>query len=516
MWPAGRFSRAFLRQTPNFVDAPPTDCGRVSFCLTAADRTTVLRSTHFNNATGHAKSASQAHPTALFMFDVSPTSTPTRLSRQRALRLPRTAAALAVLLAVTALPAQATIALMAPPRVVDGTQPLVLNLLLTAEHGVRAYDIPETLEVTASAAMQAPVQVVMRRQTEGPSVVRLRRGEYRQIAYTGVLPPTLRGVVRLDATTLNAAPILVTLNLDPETTADVVATNRANDAPPDTTSAVRDTTLAAEGRTTDAVTESPGSVPVTPVATAPAVVPAASDLHEEGRLSFFDPMYLSVGKRGGTNAKFQLSFKYRIFQAATPTSKGPIDNLYLGYTQFSLWDLSSESKPFYDTNYRPSIFYYLPDTGIKSGLLSRMAFAGGLEHESNGRSGDDSRSINTVFVKPTFYLGDLLGWHATVTPKLYYYLSKSDNRDIAHYRGYADLRLAWGKPDSWELATTFRKGTRGSHFSADTQLSYPLAQLLPGTAGYLVLSYFTGYGESLLDYNRKRATQVRVGYSISR
>lgn len=445
--------------------------------------------------------------------------------RSRLLRRTLTPAT-ALALALTALtPAHAAVALLAPPRVVDGTQPLVLNLLVTAEAGVRAYDIPETLEITASAALQAPVQVVMRRQTEGPSVLRLRRGEYRQIAYTGVLPPALRGVVRLDPTTLNAAPVLVTLNVDPATVADVRAANRASETPPDTASAARNTT--AEPVTVPDHAASPAAgaaasadttthVPVTPVATAPAVVPAASDLQEEGRLSFFDPMYLMLGQRGGTNAKFQLSFKYRIFQAATPTSKGPIDNLYFGYTQFSLWDLSSDSKPFHDTNYRPSLFYYLPDTGVKGGLLSRLAFAGGLEHESNGRSGAESRSINTVFIKPTFYLGNLNSWHATVTPKLYYYLSKSENSDIADYRGYADLRLTWGKADSWELAATLRKGMKGSHYSADTQLSYPLAQLLPGTAGYLVLGYFTGYGESLLDYNRKRASQVRIGYSISR
>ncbi|HVL08130.1 MAG TPA: phospholipase A [Burkholderiaceae bacterium] len=443
---------------------------------------------------------------------------PARCARLLRHALPALAAASLALAAPA--PAHAAVALLAPPRMVDGTQPLVLNLLVTADAGVRAYDIPETLEITASAAMQAPVQVIMRRQTAGQSVIRLRRGEYRQIAYTGILPPTLRGVVRIEPTTLNAAPVLVTLNLDPATTAGVRAANRASETPPDTASAARNTSVepvTVPGQEAGHDTaDSMAHVPVTPVATAPANVPAASDLQDEGRLSFFDPMYLAFGQRGGTNAKFQLSFKYRIFQAATPTSKGPIDNLYFGYTQFSLWDLSSESKPFYDTNYRPSVFYYLPDTGVKAGILSRLAFAGGLEHESNGRSGTESRSINTVFIKPTFYLGDLNSWHATVTPKLYYYLSKSDNRDIADYRGYADLRLAWGKPDSWELAATLRKGTKGSHYSADTQVSYPLAQLLPGTAGYLVLSYFTGYGESLLDYNRKRASQVRIGYSISR
>ena len=137
-----------------------------------------------------------------------------------------------------------------------------------------------------------------------------------------------------------------------------------------------------------------------------------------------------------------------------------LENLYFGYTQFSLWDLSATRGPFRDTNYRPSLFYYLSDTGVQNRVIRRLSLAAGLEHESNGRDGDQSRSINTVFVKPTFYLGDMTNWHWSVSPKLYYYIEKNDNSDIASYRGYMDLKLAYGKPDSWEFATTLRKGTQ--------------------------------------------------------
>ncbi|MNW06812.1 Phospholipase A1 [compost metagenome] len=50
----------------------------------------------------------------------------------------------------------------------------------------------------------------------------------------------------------------------------------------------------------------------------------------------------------------------------------------------------------------------------------------------------------------------------------------------------------------------------------DAQLTYPLARLLPGTAGYLMAGYFYGYGESLLDYNQKTPWQFRIGYALSR
>jgi outer membrane phospholipase A len=428
---------------------------------------------------------------------------PTRRAGARRLR------SLLVLLACTAgvtHGAHAAIALLQPARVVDGTKPLVLKLLVSADTANRNYLVPEQIAVTASAGMQPPVRIVMRRVTPGPDTIRLRQGEHRTIEYSGDIPPTLRGEVRLEPVDIDAAPVLVTLNRAPDAPASdrSVATTRAAEQ------------AARQAAETASATGEEAVIPVVPPGGAAAPMVAEADLRDRNRLSFNDPMYFLVGGHGGANAKFQFSFKYRIFEGENPASKDLLDNLYLGYTQFSLWDLSSESKPFRDTNLRPSLFYYLSDLGVRNGAISRLSLATGLEHESNGRDGDDSRSINTVFVKPTFYLGDQTDWHWTVTPKVYYYLSKNNNADIGHYRGYMDLKLAYGKPDSWEFATTLRKGSRKSYGSVDAQVSYPLARLLPGTAGYLMAGYFVGYGESLLDYNRKLPWQFRLGYALNR
>ena len=61
-----------------------------------------------------------------------------------------------------------------------------------------------------------------------------------------------------------------------------------------------------------------------------------------------------------------------------------------------------------------------------------------------------------------------------------------------------------------------RKGKLGGKYSAETQVTYPLSRLLPGTAGYLMASYFYGYGESLLTYNQKDHPQLRIGYALWR
>ncbi|MGO4811180.1 phospholipase A [Cupriavidus sp. 2MCAB6] len=420
-------------------------------------------------------------------------------------RLPGARPALLLAISIAAgwpLSSHAAIALLQPPKVVDGTKPLTLTLLLSANSANRSFLVPETLEVMASADLQAPVRLGMRRVTAGPSTIKLRKGEYRTIEYGAELPPNLRGLVRLDPVDIDAAPVLVTLNRAP----------RADDPP---VAQVANTPPAGTAPEASASGASP-VVPVVPVASASQAAPVQPDLRDQGRLTFNDPMYFILGAHDGANAKFQFSFKFRIYQGENPASRGLLENLYFGYTQFSLWDLSGDSRPFRDTNYRPSLFYYLSDTGVHNRAISRLSLATGVEHESNGRDGDQSRSINTVFVKPTFYLGDLTNWHWSISPKLYYYVEKNDNPDIASYRGYMDLKLAYGKPDSWEFAATLRKGTQKYYGSVDAAVTYPLARLIPGTAGYLMAGYFVGYGESLLDYNRKLPWQFRLGYALSR
>ena len=66
------------------------------------------------------------------------------------------------------------------------------------------------------------------------------------------------------------------------------------------------------------------------------------------------------------------------------------------------------------------------------------------------------------------------------------------------------------------MATQLRNGTSG-HGSAQLDLSYPLRQpIFARTGGFLHFQLFKGYGESLLDYNLDRGTQVRIGFSIVR
>ncbi len=235
----------------------------------------------------------------------------------------------------------------------------------------------------------------------------------------------------------------------------------------------------------------------------------------EPPLSANEPMYFVVGARNGANARFQLSFKYRLFdEEGVVVRHVPwLKNFHFGYTQTSLWDLGSASKPFHDTSYRPSLFWQWRN-GEGNGWP--QLWRAGYEHESNGKDGLNSRSIDTLFVQPIWISGSEDETRFVFAPKFYGYLDKEDNPDIPSYRGYADWHFRYGREKGWLFSALLRRGT-GGHGGTQLDLSYPLREpVFSRVGGFLHFQLFSGYGESLLDYNLRRDTQVRVGFSIVR
>jgi phospholipase A1/A2 len=236
----------------------------------------------------------------------------------------------------------------------------------------------------------------------------------------------------------------------------------------------------------------------------------------EPPLSENDPMYFIVGTRGGNSARFQLSFKYRLFDTDVGFGQERpwLSGLYLGYTQNSLWDLESESKAFRDTSYQPSLFWKWERTADAPRAWLDGARVG-IEHESNGGQGERSRSINIAFVRPEWRwkLGD--SGSVAFTPKVYAYLEKEENTDIDDYRGYVDWRARYDSPaGTWIATTVVRYGTAGKG-SVLLDASRRIRDMKFGPVStYLHMQFFAGYGESILDYNVKRKSQFRIGFAI--
>jgi phospholipase A1/A2 len=237
------------------------------------------------------------------------------------------------------------------------------------------------------------------------------------------------------------------------------------------------------------------------------------DPRVEPPLSENDPMYFVLGARDGWNARFQLSFKYRLFDQASGFGKDQpwLSGLYFGYTQNSLWELDSDSEAFRDTSYRPSLFWRWARTDDQTWLDGLRA---GFEHESNGKDGDRSRSINIAFVRPEWRWKLRDGGSFEFAPKVYGYLDKEENPDIEEYRGYVDWRLRYDAAGEWITTVLARVGTLGKG-SVQIDVAKRFRDLRFGPiGGYLYFQYFTGYGEDILDYNVRRPSQFRVGFAI--
>jgi outer membrane phospholipase A len=260
---------------------------------------------------------------------------------------------------------------------------------------------------------------------------------------------------------------------------------------------------------------------------APATPPstnAAAPLMDfvSNHLSYYEPIYFILGTYPA--AEFQVSIKYQLI--SFPSNANPFIDFfnhgYFAYTQTSFWDLFSRDPSFYDTSYKPSVFFYY--TNVFHETLRnhfRLDLQGGTEHESNGRGGSLERSQYTVYAQPTatFYLPE--HFQLSLQPRArYYYLLGGNNPDMAAYRGYAELlgALTWNEPGSGEriqLATRFRIGDEGSHAGWLFDLRFNLAgvPVLRAFNPTIQLQYFTGYGQTLIQYNQT-SSAFRAGLCL--
>lgn len=248
-------------------------------------------------------------------------------------------------------------------------------------------------------------------------------------------------------------------------------------------------------------------------------LPSGEDIATEfvENFSRLDPIYFVAGA-DPANAKFQISFKYRLFgtDEARDRSWQWLDGVHLGYSQTSFWDLAAPSAPFRDSIFRPSLIYEfsaddLPQfPGIPFSYL-RL----GAEHESNGKDGASTRSLNTLYVEPNlvFDIGD--DWHAVLNARAWAYVgSLSENPDIQNFRGNLSVGAGLMEHRGFGVMARLTGHPGTGHGSFQTDLTYALSDLI-GLDMYFTAQFFTGYGESLLNYNA-RDTRLRFGLSIIR
>ena len=207
-----------------------------------------------------------------------------------------------------------------------------------------------------------------------------------------------------------------------------------------------------------------------------------------------------------TELKFQLSFKTKVAENVF----GDNGDVWMGYTQSSRWQAynSEDSRPFRETNYEPEVMLAFRNGYSLLGWNGRMT-ALHLNHQSNGRSDPLSRSWNRVILNVGL---DRDNWALMLRP--WYRVpesnSEDNNPDIDDYIGRGDATVVWTR-DGHTLSLTGRHSLRGgerSHGSLQVDYGFPLTNLLRGH-----LQVFSGYGESMIDYNHK-STHVGLGVSL--
>ncbi|MFC5479823.1 phospholipase A [Massilia suwonensis] len=186
---------------------------------------------------------------------------------------------------------------------------------------------------------------------------------------------------------------------------------------------------------------------------------------------------------------YQLSFKMKMMEGAFGK---PVD-LWFGYTQNSFWQAanSKASSPFRETNYQPEVMAIAP-LGVELGGFQFRHVGLGLNHQSNGQSGNLSRSWNRLYAQLGVENGGL-----SATARVWKRLNESDddNPDIVDYMGRGDLALAYRR-DGHIYSSNLRYNFHTSRGAVQLGWAFPLAGNLKGYA-----QAFAGYGQSLIDYN---------------
>jgi phospholipase A1/A2 len=229
--------------------------------------------------------------------------------------------------------------------------------------------------------------------------------------------------------------------------------------------------------------------------------------------------YVPSDQYKNVEAELQISFRLDFF--------GNLFGLHeiytAAYTQRSFWQIYATSAPFRETNYQPELFVTFPTYVRKMPLKAVMV---GFGHQSNGQgditdanlSADPdlapylrnrSRSWNYLWGEAVMQFGSVF-----TEFKLWYRLpeqGKDDNPDLIDYFGHGDVKfiLPYGKSVTTLL---LRQNFMTGKGAQELTWSYPIDDR---ENIFWYLKVFSGYGESLIDYNNY-VTKFSVGFSFSR
>lgn len=221
--------------------------------------------------------------------------------------------------------------------------------------------------------------------------------------------------------------------------------------------------------------------------------------------------------------KIQLSVRTKVAKALFKGSDDDADDqdsLWFGYSQQSYWQLFSAniSRPFRTTDHEPEVIYIYPHQIALPGGWNYRLSGVGLVHQSNGQSKPLSRSWNRTYLmgaaEKVLGLESSLRVQGRIWNRLRETAVDDDNPGIENYIGRAEINGTWQINKANTLGVTLRHSLR-REAKGSTRINWMMAPT--GSPNYTGLRYhvqlFNGYGDSLLDYNKRRNV-LSVGLSL--
>jgi phospholipase A1 len=215
------------------------------------------------------------------------------------------------------------------------------------------------------------------------------------------------------------------------------------------------------------------------------------------------PNQVSTGGNALTDRaeiKFQFSVRFPVWKDILGSSS----SLNVAYTAQSYWQAydAARSRPFRETNHEPEVFLSIPvDWQVFGSRLSAVTV--GFVHQSNGQDLPESRSWNRVV---SSFIWEVQGrtvilrpWIRIPDPEK---TSPDDprgdeNPNIERFVGQFEVIFARKIGSKTYSAVWRNNARRDNRGSLELNWSFPMS----GRArGYV--QYFTGYGESLIDYDQ--------------
>ena len=213
--------------------------------------------------------------------------------------------------------------------------------------------------------------------------------------------------------------------------------------------------------------------------------------------------------------KIQFSFKKVLF-----------DDFYFGYSHKAFWQLydMENSRSFRENNYNPEFFFDFGNVWIfdllRLGIWEHESNGEKVHYSENGELINDSRTWNrsylffqseftTYAIKPGLKI-----WSINDQEDSDYGSFYDDNPDIAKYMGHAELYLEFGSAPAF-ISLMVRRGWGKGTETVLIEGRLPFHYLFGGEDNGvdLMVQFFSGYGESLLDYNRK-LRKAGIGFSV--